>query len=174
MLWMEKLFNKLKIFSGWNQPFWIKFVEVEVFRKKLFLKILQSLQEDTFRLYTCEFIKNSNWHRCFLLNFTKFLKNLFCGTPSYYCFCVWQFLTQLQFLLNYLATKDFLNYALFYMIFLEFYVENFKSSVSRTKTSICSILPGHNHLCLLIFFLFKQVYIVWFCFDSFQQLPVLF
>ena len=92
MLWMEKLFNKLKIFSGWNQPFWIKFVEVEVFRKKLFLKILQSLQENTFclnfffaklfRLYTCEFIKNSNWQRCFLVNFTKsfeepFLQNTF-------------------------------------------------------------------------------------------------
>ena len=53
---------------------------------KVFLEILQNLQENTcasasflikLQAEACNFVKNRLWHRCFLVNFAKFLRTPF-------------------------------------------------------------------------------------------------
>ena len=56
--------------------------------KKVFLEISQNSQENPF--YQRLFFNNqkkSIWHRCFPVNFTKFLRTSFYITPSDNCFC---------------------------------------------------------------------------------------
>ena len=50
--------------------------------KKVFLEILQNSQENT-----CARVKKSLWHRCFPVNFAKFLSTPFLQSSSGGCFC---------------------------------------------------------------------------------------
>ena len=64
--------------------------------KKLFLEILQNSQENTcarvsflkkLQPLVCNFIKKKRlWHRCFPVNFAKFLKHVFLQNTSSGCF----------------------------------------------------------------------------------------
>ena len=50
--------------------------------RKVFLKISQNSQEKA-----CNFIKKRLWHRCFLVNFAKFLRTpFFTEHPAYFAF----------------------------------------------------------------------------------------
>ena len=69
--------------------------------KKMFLKISQTSQENTcvgvsflksYRPEGYNFIKQRLQHRCFPVNFAKFLKNLFCRATANRCF--WNFFVQ--------------------------------------------------------------------------------
>ena len=50
--------------------------------KKVFLEILQNSQEKT-----CARVKTGLWHRCFPVNFAKFLSTPFLQSSSGGCFC---------------------------------------------------------------------------------------
>ena len=84
MLWNMNIGNKMLIFFclQYHIPIdkWIfRSNHPEVFCKKVFLEISQNSQGSTSaRLKACNFIKKRLWHRCFPVNFAKFL-----GTPTF-------------------------------------------------------------------------------------------
>ena len=66
---------------------------LEVLCKKVFLKILQNSQQNTWGLQLYQ--KKRLWHRCFPMNLTKFLRTtFFYRTPpvaaSVFCLLLWQ------------------------------------------------------------------------------------
>ena len=67
----------------------------KVFCKKILLKILRNSLENTcarvsflikLQAFLATLLKKRLWHRCFPLNFVKFLRTLFYGTPPGDCF----------------------------------------------------------------------------------------
>ena len=62
--------------------------------KKAFLEVSQNSQENTFARVS--FSKKRLWHRCFPVNFVKFLRTLFLTDTSGGCF--WSFRMNLHFI----------------------------------------------------------------------------
>ena len=60
-----------------------------ILEEKLFLGISQNSQESTCARVSeaCNFIKKRLWHRCFPVNFAKFLRTSFYRAPLGDCFC---------------------------------------------------------------------------------------
>ena len=57
--------------------------------KKVFLKISQNSQENTFaRVSPATLLKKRLWRRCFPVNFVEFLRTLFLYNTSGGCFCL--------------------------------------------------------------------------------------
>ena len=88
----KAIFNKVLLEQSKNHPklFIIRSSQRICSIKKVFLQILQNSQRVSFLIklqaLAYNFIKKGLWHRCFPVNFAKFLRALFHRTPRD-CFC---------------------------------------------------------------------------------------
>ena len=94
-------------------------------RQETFLEISQNSRENTYAREPATLLKKSLWHRCFPVNFTKFLRTFFYRTPPVAA-CelyrglwtvLWTMLTMLAILWTMLRSATFLKKRLWHRCF---------------------------------------------------------
>ena len=91
-LFIAKRYKKMACFSNGDElDVYVKAVVQRCSVKKVFSEISQNSHENSHRPGPATLLKKSFWHRCFPVNFVKFLRTPFLKKTSDGCFYIFQF-----------------------------------------------------------------------------------